>query len=590
MAAVKVFMIKIEDGKIIIGGKQTEIYSGAIHYFRIHPDQWRDRLEKLKACGFNTVETYIAWNVHEPKKGQFDFSGMYDFERFLRIAEELGLYAIVRPGPYICAEWDAGGLPAWLLAEGCALRCSDPVYLAHVRDYFSVLLPKIGKHLYTRGGNVIAMQIENEYGSYGNDKEYLRFLKGLYEEAGMDCLWFTSDGDLDMMMSGGTLPDIWKTVNFGSRTHGAFGILRHFQKDRPKFCAEFWCGWFDWWGEAHHTRSAESVREEIEALFEEGAGFNVYMFCGGTNFGFTSGANDGGEYTPTITSYDYCAPLSENGDYTPAYFMLRELLHAKRGIEPLPLPPAPVAQAAGRVHLTQYAALFENLGAIGEKHTSPAAKSMEQYGQTGGYILYRTHARGKYGDTRLSVKDVHDVAYVFVDGKRAGAFGRMSWGAFAERFDKEPLPFAAFEGEKQIDVLVEGLGRVNYGQKMPDLKGISGVCLDWQMQMGYEVYLLPLDNLDKLQFKSEPQPCPAFLRGAFKAKAGVDCFVDFEGFTKGCIFVNGFNLGRYWNVGPQKTLYVPGPLVKEENEIVVFELEKYERPEIFVTDKARWDK
>ena len=583
-------MTQIKGNKIIVDGKETQIYSGSIHYFRIHPDQWEDRLLKLKACGFNTVETYIAWNMHEPRKGEFCFSGMCDVGRFLSLAQKVGLYAIVRPGPYICAEWDAGGFPAWLLSDGCEIRCSDERYLAHVRDFFSVLLPKLKPHLLSCGGNIIAMQIENEYGSYGTDKQYLRFLKGLYEQFGMDCIYFTSDGDLDMMISGGSLPDVWKTVNFGSRTHNAFRVLGHFQTDMPKFCAEFWCGWFDAWGEKHHTRSTESVKEEVEALLAEDAGFNFYMFCGGTNFGFTAGANYDGKYTPDITSYDYCAPLTENGDYTPTYFMLRELLHEKRGIAPVPLPPAPVSQNVGSVRLTQFASLFENLEAVGERHVSPVARRMEEYGQTGGYILYRTRAEGKYEETQLSVRDVHDNAYVYADGERIAAFSRMGYGVFASLFNGASVTFPAFEGEKRIDVLVEALGRVNYGEIMPDLKGMSGVYLNRQLLMGYETWLLPMDNLQNIPFGEERKACPVFLKGTFRAHAGQDCFVDFGGFTKGCIFINGFALGRYWNIGPQRTLYVPGPVVHEQNEIVIFELEHYERPEIRITDSAKWDK
>lgn len=579
-------MVETKGKKIVLDGKEIDFYCGSVQYFRIHPAQWEDRLLKLKACGFNAVETYLAWNLHEPQKGAFNFSGICDFENFLTLAQKIGLYAVVRPGPYICAEWDAGGLPAWLLAEDCAIRTSDERYLAYVREYFSVILPKIRKHLYSQGGNVLAMQIENEYGSYGNDKKYLRFLKDLYEEYGMDCLWFTSDGVIPMMLSGGTLPEVFKTVNFGSDAANSFRELDRIQQGKPKICAEFWCGWFDWWGGPHHTREAEEVVKEIGTMLDSDEFFNLYMFCGGTNFGFTSGANcDGGRYMPTVTSYDYCAPVGESGEYSPLYFRLREILCRKRGITPEPLPAPPVYQKIGRVELTEFASLFDNLSAVGEKHTSVVPLSMEKYGQAGGYILYRTHVSGHYEETRLSVRDVRDVAYVYVNGVKTATFSRMNYGSFTEKFDDESVSFPEFEGEKKIDVLVEALGRVNYGEHMPDLKGISGVYLNRQQLMGFEVYTLPLDDVGKITFTTGEKQCPAFLKGRFSARPGLDCFIELSGFTKGCVILNGFNLGRYWNLGPQKSLYVPGPVIKEENEIVVFEIEKYETPEIIVTDR-----
>ena len=585
---MKAVMIEANGKNITIDGTAVELYCGSVQYFRIHPEQWADRLMKLKACGFNAVETYLAWNLHEPEKGNFNFSGIGDFERFLSIAQDLGLYAVVRPGPYICAEWDAGGLPAWLLAEDCAIRTSDEKYLTHVRDYFAVILPKIRNHLYSRGGNVIALQIENEYGSYGNDKNYLRFLKNLYEEFDMDCLWFTSDGVIPMMLSGGSLPEVFKTVNFGSDTTNSFRELDRIQRGRPRMCAEFWCGWFDWWGGPHHMREAESVSGEIETMLDSDVSFNLYMFCGGTNFGFTSGANcDNKRYMPTVTSYDYCAPVGESGDYSPVYFLLRDLLHRKRGIDAGTLPPAPVRQNIGEVVFTGFASLFDNLDKVGKIHTSVLPRPMETYGQSSGYILYRIHVSGHYEDTRLSIRDVRDVAYVYVDGVKTAAFSRMDYSPFSEKFDRDFVPFPEFEGEKRIDVLVEALGRVNYGEYMPDLKGIAGVYVNRQQLTGFEIYTLPLDDLGGIEFTSEEKECPVFLKGHFPAQPGVDCFVDFAGFTKGCIFINGFNLGRYWNIGPQKALYVPGPVLKEDNEIVVFELEGYANPRIRITDAVR---
>ena len=304
-------MLTCDETSFRLHGKKFHIYSGAMHYFRILPQYWEDRLQKLKAAGFNTVETYVCWNLHEPQKGQFDFSGRLDLVRFLETAQKVGLYALVRPGPYICAEWDFGGLPAWLLRErDLRLRCSDPRFLGHVADYFRVLLPKLLPLQCSRGGNLLALQVENEYGSYGNDKTYLRFLRDLIRSCGVEVPLFTSDGPASSMLSGGTVEGAWPTVNFGSGADKAFQALERLSGRGPRMCTEFWCGWFDHWGEKHHTRDTAEMLRELSLLLEQDASFSLYMFHGGTNFGFTAGANQYIRYNPTVTSYDYDAPLN----------------------------------------------------------------------------------------------------------------------------------------------------------------------------------------------------------------------------------------------------------------------------------------
>lgn len=335
-------MLTIKDGEFKMDGESFRIYSGSMHYFRIMPEYWEDRLRKLKAAGFNTVETYVCWNMHEPRKGEFDFTGRFDIRRFIKTAQEVGLYAIVRPGPYICAEWDFGGLPTWLLKDrNMRLRCAYPDYLQHVSDFYHRLFEEIGDLQQSEGGNIIAMQIENEYGSYGNDKEYLRYIERLMLDCGTKVMLFTSDGDDNSMLSGGTLPDVFKTLNFGSRASEIFNAMDRFHENTPKMCTEFWCGWFDHWGEEHHTRGSDSVAGEIKDFLDIDASFNFYMFHGGTNFGFTAGANCYEEYQPTVTSYDYCALLTEWGDYTPAYYAVRELLLKAQNLPETELPASP---------------------------------------------------------------------------------------------------------------------------------------------------------------------------------------------------------------------------------------------------------
>ena len=593
-------MLEIKNKKFYMDSKPFDIYSGAMHYFRTVPEYWEDRLTKLKAAGFNTVETYVCWNLHEKKPGEFDFSGILDIEKYLEIAQKVGLYAIVRPGPYICAEWDFGGLPAWLLKDkNMQIRCMYPDYLKCVERFYKELLARLVPHLESHGGNIIAMQVENEYGSYGNDKDYLRYVEKLTRDCGVDCLLFTSDGNTNNMISGGSLPDIYKVLNFGSRSRTAFNVLKGFENDGPNMCGEFWCGWFDHWRDKHHTRNSLEIVNEIKGFIDNGASFNMYMFHGGTNFGFTAGANhnQGHGYEPTVTSYDYCAMLTEWGDYTPAYHAVRKLLCEKQGIEPPELPESPKLQSIGKVELTEAASLFENLDNIGEKHHVPVPEGMEYFGQNFGLIYYETTLKGKYNVSPMYVKNVHDFADVYFDGEKKASIDRTLYSVDGKttlkdvifkkkKGESSPFLMPALSGERKIGVLVDTMGRVNYGENMLDRKGISDIYLGIQRLMNYDVWTLPLDNLDKLKYSSSvKKEEPVFLKGSFKTDSKADCFVHLDGFNRGCVYINGFNLGRFWKVGPQKSLYLPGTLLKDENEIIVFNIGGYSKPTVSITDK-----
>lgn len=585
-------MLEIKNNEFYMDSKPFKIYSGAMHYFRILPEYWEDRLTKLKLAGFNTVETYVCWNLHEPKPGEFCFDGMLDIVRFVETAEKVGLYCIVRPGPYICAEWDFGGLPAWLLKDkNMQIRCSYPDYTACVARFYKALLPLLVPHLQSNGGNIIAMQVENEYGSYGNDKEYMRFVEKLMRDCGVDILLFTSDGNWKNMLSGGSLPDIYKVLNFGSKAKTAFGCLKDFKNDGPNMCGEFWCGWFDHWGSKHHTRDAASVGKEIKDFLDIGASFNFYMFHGGTNFGFTAGANQNPmkPYEPTTTSYDYCALLNEWGDYTPAYHEVRKILCEAQNIELSPLPESPKLQSIGEVNLTQFAPLFDNLDNIAQKHRASVPESMEYFGQNFGLIYYETVVRGKYDMVPLQIKDVHDFGYVYFDSKLKKRIDRTQYTAkgFKKLLNLKDKAFMmpALSGERKIGVLVDAMGRVNYGEHIIDRKGMTDIYIGNQRQMGYDVYTIPLDNLEKLSFSSKSNSLPVFMKGEFTADSKADCFVHLDGFKKGYVWINGFNLGRYWHIGPQKSLYLPGALLKDKNEIVVLEMEGYDKPTVAITDK-----
>lgn len=563
--------------QFILDGKPFQVRSGAMHYFRIPACYWEDRLLKLKECGFNTVETYIAWNVHEETEGVFDFSGAKDFGLFLDIANRLGLKAIVRPGPYICAEWEMGGFPAWLLAyKDIRLRCDNPIYLEKVEKYLQAIAPIIRPRLIENGGNIIMLQVENEYASYGNDKVYLNKLKTLYQKNDLNGVLITADGAAVSMLDRGGIDGCIPTFTFGSQTKERMETLQNHIGDMPAMCTEFWDGWFDHWhDEEHHVRSVESILADFEPFLENGYNFNFYMFHGGTNFGFMNGANytvaDGGRfedgiYKPTVTSYDYNALLSEAGDRTPAYYAVRELIARYTGEKHELTAKESEKRAYGKVAFTQKAELFDNLDNIGEKRLSVTPLSMEELGQSYGYVLYKTKL-AKSTNSEFRIMDLRDRANAFID--------RQPFAVMERSRSHELFKAQTGENESELCVLVENMGRINYGSYVMDSKGMSGVKL-WEVQLfHWENISLPMDNLEKLKYTSldGASKTPAFYRGTVQVDAPCDTFIKPTGFSKGFILINGFNIGRYYNeAGPQKTLYVPKCYLREgENEIVIFD-------------------
>ncbi|MCT1403154.1 beta-galactosidase [Paenibacillus sp. p3-SID867] len=581
----------IQGDQFVMDGQPIRLLSGAIHYFRVVPEYWKDRLLKMKACGFNTVETYVAWNMHEPKEGQFNFTGMADIVKFIETATEVGLYVIIRPSPYICAEWEFGGMPAWLLAdESMRLRCYDPKFLAKVDAYYDVLLPKLKPLLCTNGGPIIAMQVENEYGSYGNDLKYLEYLKEGMIARGMDVLLFTSDGPEDFMLQGGMIPGVLETVNFGSRTEEAFESLKQVQPDKPLMCMEYWNGWFDHWNKPHHTRDAQDAANVFEDMLKAGGSVNFYMFHGGTNFGFYNGANNHGTYEPTVTSYDYDSPLTEWGDITEKYVLVKETIERYFEVEPLSLPEPVRKQSYGSVELKPVAPLFDVLNVLSEPVQRTCPEPMEKLGQDYGFILYTTQVSGPRKQCSLELQEVHDRALVYVNGEYKGVI---------ERWDPKPIEFEVPEGGAELRILVENMGRTNYCPYLRDYKGITeGARLGFQFLFNWTIHTLPLDNLGLLNERAADQPAeasspaegPAFYKGSFHIadEADIaDTFLKFEGWTKGVAYVNGFNLGRYWEAGPQKALYVPAPLLRAgDNEIMVFELHGTSQQQVMLQDHA----
>lgn len=576
----------VENNDFVLNGDKVRIISGAIHYFRVVPEYWRDRLLKLQACGFNTVETYVPWNFHEPQPGVFRFDGMADLVAFIELAGEIGLHVIVRPSPYICAEWEFGGLPAWLLADpGMKLRCMHEPFLTRVDAYYDKLLPMLKPLQVTNGGPIIAMQVENEYGSYGNDTEYLNYLKDAMISRGIDVLLFTSDGPDDHMLQGGMVPGLLETVNFGSRATEAFESLRHYQPEGPSMCMEFWNGWFDHWGEEHHTRDTADAADSFREMLELGASINAYMFHGGTNFGFTSGANcpERDKYEPTITSYDYDVALNESGEPTSKYYAYREALSAYVDTAKHELP-QPIAKAAyGSIAVLSSVDLFSQLDHLSTPIRTTTPETMETLGQNDGFIVYETHISGPRDEYELIIQDCHDRAQIFLDDQYLGV---------VERWDhSNPIRFTVPKGGARLRIVLENMGRINYGPYMLDRKGITeGVRHGNAFLFGWTSYCLPLDNLSSLQFTAEAASnttVPSFHKINLTIKdQPADTFLLMDQWTKGVVFCNGFNLGRYWNKGPQQTLYVPAPLLRQgDNEFIVFELHGTKQLELNFTDQ-----
>jgi len=567
-------------------GKDVPILSGAIHYFRVHPEYWRDRLQKLRACGYNTVETYVPWNLHEPKEGEFNFEGFGDIVNFVKTAQGEGLRVIIRPGPYICAEWELGGLPAWLNQDAnMKFRSSYKPYLEKVTNYFNVLIPKLTPFLLSKGGPIIAMQIENEYGSYGYEKEYLIFIKDLLLKLNVDCMLFTSDGWEPAMLDGGILEGIWATANFGSKTKEAFKILREYQPEGPDMCCEYWCGWFDHWGENHHTRDANDTAKVLEEIVKGKGSVNMYMFHGGTNFGFWNGANvdrTNNHYQPTTTSYDYDALLSEAGDITPKYEACKKVLEKYFGKAPDIKVSNSKKKNYGKVTFEEKYSLWDNLGKT-VKAVYPL--TMEELQQEYGYVLYRTTYTKSAEEQKLKITGLKDRAVVFIDGKKIGTLYRNA--------PDETLDVKVPDGKTfRLDILVECMGRVNYGHDLAHRSGITGtVLLGYHNLTNWEMYTLPFDVPLKLNGATGEvgADCPVFYRGKFNADERCDTFLDTKNFKKGIAFINGFNLGRYWEIGPVRTMYIPAPLLKQgENELIVFETDECRKPQMELVEEHVW--
>jgi beta-galactosidase len=554
-----------------LDGKPFQIISGAIHYARVPRAYWRDRLRKAHAMGLNTIETYVFWNLHEPSSGQFDFSGQNDIAEFIREAQQEGLFVILRPGPYVCAEWEFGGYPAWLLRDpGMEVRTSNPAFMAAASRWLHRLGQELAPLQSGNGGPIIAVQVENEYGSFGSDHNYMEQVHHLLLDSGFNrAMLYTADGADEM--PNGSLPELPAVINFGSGDAKAeFAKLAKLRPNAPRMCGEYWDGWFDHWGGKHHTTDAAAEAKELEWMLQQGYSVNLYMLHGGTSFGWMNGANiDGGKYEPDITSYDYDVPVSESGELKPKFFLFREVISKATGITP-PAPPAPMpAQAFAPIQFTRSASIWENLP---QPVTSQQILSMEDVGQSYGYILYRTNlSHAQSGELRIDA--LRSYAQIYLDGVLAGTLDRG--------LDQSSLPIQVSHDNTRLDILVENTGRVNFSRVFPhERSGITHqVTLANIPLTGWQIYPLPMQNVSSLAYKSASCTGACFYRATFQVDEPADTFVDTRSLGKGQVFVNGQPLGRFWKIGPQGTLYLPAPWLKKgTNEIVVFDLDGRPNP------------
>ena len=551
--------------QFLLDGEPFVIRCGEMHYPRVPRAYWHDRMRKMRAMGLNTLCTYVFWNLHEPQQGKFDFEGNLDLAEYIRSAQAEGLYVLLRPGPYICTEWDFGGLPSWLLATtDIKVRSADPRFLSAAATYMTRVGKEVAGLQIHRGGPILMVQVENEYGSFGSDHAYMEQIHKAILDAGFDkALLYTADGADEL--PAGTLPELPAVINFGpGDAKREFPKLEKFRPQGPYMNGEYWAGWFDHWGDAHHTTDAKQQADELGWILAQSYSISIYMFHGGTSFGWMNGANwDKNQYQPDVTSYDYDSPLDERGRPAAKYKLFREAIAKATGVEPPPVPESAPTVAVPAAALTQSVSLWNTLPA---SVTSSQPLSMEDLDQAYGYILYRTAiASAAKGD--LVLDELHDYAVIYANGQPIGTLDR--------RLGQNTLAVDLAANTK-LDILVENSGRINFSLKLRgERKGITKqVTLAGKPVTGWQIFTLPMSTPEKLGFSSAACNGPCFYRGTLQVDAVGDTFLDTSAFTKGFVWVNGHALGRIWSIGPQKALYLPGPwLRKGVNDVIVFDLD-----------------
>lgn len=557
----------LSDSSFLLDGKPFQMISGEMHYPRIPREAWRARMKMAKAMGLNTIGTYVFWNLHEPQKGKFDFSGNNDIAEFVRIAREEGLYVILRPSPYVCAEWEFGGYPYWLQNEkGLVVRSKEELYIKEYEKYIKEIGKQLAPLQINHGGNILMVQIENEYGSYSNDKSYLALNQKLFKEAGFDGLLYTCDPAKDI--SAGHLPGLLPAVNgIDNPTLVKSLIKANHGGKGPFYVAEWYPAWFDWWGTAHHTVPAKNYAGRLDSVLAAGISINMYMFHGGTTRGFMNGANfnDENPYEPQTSSYDYDAPLDEAGNATAKFMLFRKIIarHLPVGTKLPTVPAAKPTIAISNINLTQSAGLASLLA---KPVFSKLPLTFEDLNQDYGFVLYRTELTGgKSGILKLD--ELRDYAVIMINGKRVGELDR--------RHNQDSMELKLPAGKVTLDILVENLGRINFGPYLlKNKKGITKqVLFNGKEIYEWNMYSLPFHNLNGIKYgQAGNYAAPVLKKGFFSIKKVADTYLDMSNWGKGVVWINGHNLGRYWQVGPQQTIYVPAEWLKKgTNEIEIFE-------------------
>lgn len=563
----------IGDKTFLLDGKPFLIKAAEMHYTRIPAEYWEHRIQMCKALGMNTICIYAFWNIHEQKEGEFDFKGQNDIAAFCRLAQKHGMYIMLRPGPYVCSEWEMGGLPWWLLKKkDIKLRTNDAYFLERTKLFMNEIGKELADLQVSRGGNIIMVQVENEYGAYATDKEYIANIRDIVKGAGFtDVPLFQCDWSSTFQRNG--LDDLVWTINFGTGANidAQFKKLQEARPNAPLMCSEFWSGWFDHWGRKHETRDAETMVSGIKDMLDRHISFSLYMTHGGTTFGHWGGANSPA-YSAMCSSYDYDAPISEAGWATPKYYKLREMMMQYADSAQV-IPDVPAAYPVIEIpefELKEVAPLFDNLP---EPKLSEDIKPMEQFDQGWGTILYRTSLPEVKEGTTLLIDEVHDWAQVYADGKLLGRLDR--------RRGQNSLVLPSLQKGTRLDILVEAMGRVNFDVAIHDRKGITNKVellteTDKKELKNWEVYSFPVDYdfaESKKYAEGEKLDAPAYYRATFELDRVGDVFLDMQTWGKGMVWVNGKAMGRFWKIGPQQTLFMPGCWLKKgKNEIIVLDL------------------
>lgn len=571
------------DSVFLLDGKPFQIISGEIHYPRVPQQAWRQRMQMAKAMGINTIGTYVFWNVHEPEKGIFDFSGNNDIGAFVKTAKEEGLWVIVRPSPYVCAEWEFGGYPYWLQNEkGLVVRSKEAKYLAEYKKYIHEVAKQLSPYLITNGGNIVMMQVENEYGSYGSDKTYLEINRKMFLDAGFSTVLYTCDPAKDVVK--GKLPGLMTAVNGVTDPIRLKAIVRENNEGKgPFLVAEWYPAWFDWWGEKHHTVAAEKYVEELDAMLGAGISINMYMFHGGTTRGFMNGANcyDSSYFEPQVSSYDYDAPLDEAGNATDKFMQFRSVIQKHTAQE---LPPVPAAKNAIAIPSLKFEYAADIFSILPKPVVSSTPLTFEKLNQAYGYVLYRTKVKNAKAGM-LKIKELRDYGIVYVNGKKQGVVDRM--------LKKDSIYINLNAGENTIDILVENGGRINFGPNLlKNNKGITEtVSLNSTELKGWQMFSLPMKNIGNIAYNNKPRTdAPVVKKAGFTLTEVGDTYLDMRNWGKGVVWINGHNLGRYWEKGPQQTIYVPAEWLKKgKNELVVFEMIKTAQDELHSLERPVLD-